>query len=126
MFEVAVSETFAAGHALRNYRGKCERVHGHNYKVCVTMRGDELDDIGMLVDFGEIKRVLRKAIEYLDHQFINDLPPFDKINPSAENMAKYFCEEMQRGLEEGMGKVPVHIRSVQVWETDTCVATYRP
>ncbi|MBL8231587.1 MAG: 6-carboxytetrahydropterin synthase QueD [Bryobacterales bacterium] len=126
MFEVAVSETFAAGHALRNYRGKCERVHGHNYKVCITMHGEGLDDIGMLVDFGEIKRVLRKAIEYLDHQFINDLPPFDKINPSAENMAKYFCEEMQRGLEEGMGKVPVHIRSVQVWETDTSVATYRP
>jgi 6-pyruvoyltetrahydropterin/6-carboxytetrahydropterin synthase len=126
MFEVAVTETFAAGHALRNYRGKCERVHGHNYRVCVTMQGERLDDIGMLVDFGEIKRVLRDAIAYLDHQFINDLPPFDKINPSAENMAKYFCEQMQKGLDEGMGKVPVHIHSVQVWETDTSVATYRP
>lgn len=126
MFEVAVTETFAAGHALRNYRGKCERVHGHNYRVCVTMQGQGLDDIGMLLDFGEIKRVLRAAIAYLDHQFINDMPPFDVINPSAENLARYFCDEMQKGLDQGIAKVPVQVYSVQVWETDTSVATYRP
>ncbi|HUQ92042.1 MAG TPA: 6-carboxytetrahydropterin synthase QueD [Bryobacteraceae bacterium] len=125
MFEVAVHETFAAGHALRNYRGKCENVHGHNYRVMVTMEGEELDETGMLVDFAEIKRVLRASIAYLDHQFINDLPPFDILNPSAENMAKYFCEEMQKGLE-GVTKAPVRIQAVKVWETDTSVATYRP
>lgn len=126
MFEVSVTETFAAGHALRNYRGKCENVHGHNYRVRVTLEGAELDDTGLLTDFAEIKRVLRKSIAYLDHQFINDLKPFDVLNPSAENIAKYFCEEMQKGLNEGMGKVPVRIRAVKVWETDTSVATYRP
>ena len=126
MFEVSVEEKFAAGHALRNYKGKCENVHGHNYKVKIILRGAELDDIGLLVDFAEMKKVLRKAIGYLDHQFINDLPPFDIVNPSAENIAKYFCEEMQKGMDEGMGKVPVSIHAVKVWETDTAVATYRP
>src|SRR5262249_48001549 len=126
MFEVAVEETFAAGHALRNYKGKCENVHGHNYRVQITMEGDALDHIGLLVDFGDIKRILRKAIAYLDHQFINDLQPFDIINPSAENIAKYFADEMQKGLDEGVGKVPVRIQAVKVWETDTAVATYRP
>lgn len=126
MFEVSVEETFAAGHALREYKGKCERVHGHNYRVQVSLCGPELDNIGLLVDFTEIKRVLRNSIAYLDHQFINDLPPFDVVNPTAENMAKYFCDELQKGLDGGLGKVPVKIRFVKVWETDTAVATYRP
>lgn len=126
MFEVSVEDTFAAGHALRNYKGKCENVHGHNYRVQVTLQGESLDTTGLLVDFGDIKKVLRQAMAYLDHQFINDLKPFDILNPSAENMAKWFCEEMQRGLDEGMAKVPVRIEAVRVWETDTSVATYRP
>lgn len=126
MFEVSVEETFSAGHALRHYKGKCENVHGHNYRVRVTFEGAQLDKIGLLVDFGDVKKVLRKAISYLDHQFINDLPPFDVWNPSAENIALYFCQEMQKGLAEGMSQAPVRIHSVKVWETDTCEATYRP
>ena len=126
MFEVAVEETFAAGHALRNYKGKCENVHGHNYRVKVTMVGERLDDNGLLIDFVELKKVLRGAIAYLDHQFINDLKPFDELNPSAENIAWWFCEQLQSGLAEEMKKVSVRIGQVKVWETDTCVATYRP
>ncbi len=121
MFEVSVEETFAAGHALRNYKGKCENVHGHNYRVRVSLEGTELDAAGLLVDFGEIKRVLRDIIERLDHRFINDVPPFDNLNPSAENMARYFFEEMAGGL----GSKTARVTQVKVWETDTATATYR-
>ncbi len=126
MFEVAVEQTFAAGHALRGYKGKCENVHGHNYKVRVTVEGDRLNSIGLLVDFVEVKRILRNTMEYLDHKFINDLPPFDKINPTAENMAKFFYDEMVKGLASGAAEVPARVTEVRIWETDTSVATYRP
>ena len=122
MFEVSVEQTFAAGHALRNYKGKCENVHGHNYRVLVTIRGEQLDSIGLLVDFVEVKKLMGRVVDRLDHQFINDLPPFDEINPSAENMAKYFYDEISAGL----GESPVHVGEVRIWETDTASATYRP
>ena len=123
MFEVSVEQTFAAGHALRNYKGKCENVHGHNYRVRVTIAGEQLDSTGLLVDFVEVKRLMGGAIEYLDHRFINDLPPFDQINPSAENIAKYFYDRVSTGLKT---EAPVRISEVCVWETDTSSAVYRP
>jgi 6-pyruvoyltetrahydropterin/6-carboxytetrahydropterin synthase len=122
MFEVSVEQTFAAGHALRNYHGKCENVHGHNYRVQVTIQGPQLDAIGLLVDFVEVKRLMKEVVDRLDHQFINDLAPFDEINPSAENMARYFYDEISRGLGDG----PVRLGEVKIWETDTASATYRP
>ncbi len=121
MFEVSVEETFAAGHALRGYRGKCENVHGHNYRVQLTIEGAELDSIGLLVDFVEVKKRIRGVVEYLDHRFINDLPPFDTLNPSAENMAKYFYDEIGAGLKGG-----ARLGRVTIWETDITSATYRP
>ena len=124
MFEVSVEETFAAGHALRHYKGKCENVHGHNYRVQVVLQGDQLDSIGLLVDFAELKRLLRGVVAYLDHRFINDLPPFDVWNPSAENMARYFYEEIEKGLAAGQREAPVRIVHVKIWETDTTTATY--
>ena len=123
MFEVAVEHTFAAGHALRNYRGKCENVHGHNYRVQVVVRGEKLDQAGMLADFVELKRLLRAISEPLDHVFLNDIDPFDKVNPSAENMALYICEKMQEGIRQDN---PVEVVEVKVWETDIQSATYRP
>ncbi|MBL8221218.1 MAG: 6-carboxytetrahydropterin synthase, partial [Bryobacterales bacterium] len=84
------------------------------------------DDIGLLVDFGDVKKVLRAAMAYLDHRFINELPPFDVVNPSAENMAKWFYEQMENGLKPGGEKPHIRIQAVKVWETDTAVATYRP
>ncbi len=125
MFEVSVEETFAAGHALRNYRGKCENVHGHNYRVRVVVAGEGLDGAGLLVDFVELKRTLRSIIERLDHVFLNDIPPFDTLNPSAENMARYFYHEMKKGLEAGARQNPVRVAEVKIWETDTATATYR-
>lgn len=126
MFEVSVEETFAAGHALRGYRGKCENVHGHNYRVQVTIEGERLDSAGLLVDFVEIKRVMHAVVDRLDHKFLNDLPPFDVQNPSAENMAKYFYDEISGRIGERNFEVPVRVGQVKIWETDISTATYRP
>jgi 6-pyruvoyltetrahydropterin/6-carboxytetrahydropterin synthase len=123
MFEVSVEQTFAAGHALRNYKGKCENVHGHNYRVRITMQGDQLDSTGLLVDFLDVKSLIGGVVDYLDHQFINDLPPFDELNPSAENIAKYFYDRVSGGLKN---EVPVRVSEVTIWETDTSSAVYRP
>jgi 6-pyruvoyltetrahydropterin/6-carboxytetrahydropterin synthase len=123
MFEVTVEEVFAAGHALRNYKGKCENVHGHNYRVQVALEGNELDATGLLVDFADVKRILHGIIDRLDHRFLNDMAPFDVLNPSAENIAKYIFEELHGGLGENS---PARVASVKLWETDTCSATYRP
>ena len=120
MFEICVEHTFAAGHALRDYHGKCENVHGHNYRVQVGIQGRELDQHGLLYDFAELKKRLRSTSEYLDHQFINDLKPFDRLNPSAENIAKFIYEEIQKDLKNAA------IAYVRVWETDTACAVYRP
>ncbi len=121
MFEVSVEETFAAGHSLRNYRGKCENVHGHNYRVQITVEGEDLNSIGLLVDFADVKRAVRAVVARLDHQFINDISPFDTVNPSAENMARYFYDEISKSLPPGP-----RIREVKIWETDITSATYRP
>jgi 6-pyruvoyltetrahydropterin/6-carboxytetrahydropterin synthase len=124
MFEVSVEQTFAAGHALRDYKGKCENVHGHNFKVQVVIEGERLDRTGLLVDFIDVKDLMGAVIARLDHVFLNDVPPFDVRNPSAENIAEYFYEEMTGGLAST--PVPVRIREVKVWETDIQSATYRP
>ena len=122
MFEVTIEETFAAGHALRNYRGKCENVHGHNYRCQVTLEGAELDEIGLLVDFVELKKVVHAVLDRMDHQWLNDFPPFDALNPSAENMAKYIHDQVKEGLGIRQG---VRLSKVKLWETDTASAIYR-
>jgi len=122
MFEISVEETFAARHALRHYHGKCEKVHGHNYKVQVTVEGQSLNEAGLLMDFTELKRLLHSVVDRLDHEFLNDVPPFDKLNPSAENMARYFHEELSKGITSA----DLRVSSVKLWETDTSIATYRP
>jgi|SRR5580693_5177429 6-pyruvoyltetrahydropterin/6-carboxytetrahydropterin synthase len=125
MFQVSVEETFSSGHALRGYRGKCENVHGHNYRVRVTVEGPQLDSIGLLCDFTEVKRVLREIIRGLDHQFINDLEAFRTVNPSAENLAKYFYDEVTRQLTAAL-PAGARVTDTIVWETDTASAQYRP
>ncbi len=124
MFEVSVEETFAAGHALRGYKGKCENVHGHNYRVRVTLEGADLDPAGLLCDFVRLKDVIRGVIQSLDHKFLNEQPPFDRINPSAENIAKYFYERACEQL--GQAANGARLASVTVWESDSTSATYRP
>jgi 6-pyruvoyltetrahydropterin/6-carboxytetrahydropterin synthase len=123
MFEITIEETFAAGHALRNYRGKCENVHGHNYRCQVAVEGTTLDEIGLLVDFVELKRVVHAVLDRMDHQWLNEMPPFDALNPSAENMARYIYEEVSAALQAREG---VRLASVRLWETDTASVIYRP
>ena len=123
MFEVTVEETFAAGHYLRNYKGKCENPHGHNYKVLVTLQGKELDKAGLLLDFKDLKQAMRAVVERLDHQMINDVPPFTEVNPSAENLAKYFYEESNTRLKT-VTNGRVSVKAVTMFETDTTNATY--
>jgi 6-pyruvoyltetrahydropterin/6-carboxytetrahydropterin synthase len=123
MFEVSVEDTFAAGHALRGYRGKCENPHGHNYRIRVTLTGDSLDEIGLLYDFKDLKGVMNAVIDELDHKFLNDVEPFRQQNPSAENMARYFYQEIRRQLPaETDGRI--RIKQVELWETDTARAVY--
>jgi 6-pyruvoyltetrahydropterin/6-carboxytetrahydropterin synthase len=123
MYEVTVEDTFAAGHYLRNYKGKCENPHGHNYKVRVTLAGGELDKAGLLLDFKDLKEVMKHVIDRLDHQMINDIEPFTVLNPSAENLAKYFYDETNTRLR-AVTNGRVAVRDVTIYETDTTTAKY--
>ena len=123
MYEVTVEDSFAAGHYLRNYRGKCENPHGHNYKVRITLQGPELDAAGLLLDFKELKMVMKPVIDRLDHRMINEVAPFTTLNPSAENLAKFFFDETNVTLKNSTsGRVSV--KEVTIWETDTTTARY--
>ena len=123
MFEVTVDAGFSSGHYLRNYHGKCENPHGHNYKVRVTLQGKDLDEGGMLLDFKLLKNVMRPVIDRIDHQMLNDLEPFTVLNPSAENIAKYFYEQTNQQLFD-MTSGRVRVKDCTVWETDTTTAKY--
>jgi len=123
MYEVTVEDSFAAGHYLRNYKGKCENPHGHNYKVRVTLRGAELDKAGLLLDFKDLKDVMKHVIDRLDHQMLNEIAPFTELNPSAENLAKYFFDQTN-GRLQSLTTGRVTVKDVTVWETDTTTARY--
>ena len=123
MFLLDVETSFAAGHALRGYLGKCENWHGHNYKVQLTIAGESLNEIGLLCDFKDVKASIKEVIDRLDHQFLNDLEPFQKANPSAENIARYLYGEIgSLVLQSSEGRAKVS--RVKVWETERNAATY--
>lgn len=121
-FEVMIERNFSSAHQLRGYKGKCENLHGHNYKIEIYARGSELDNIGLLVDFGELKTAADDIVQYLDHRNINELPPFDvELNPSAENLARYILEQVSARV----GDERVKVYKVRCFETPTSVATYQ-
>jgi 6-pyruvoyltetrahydropterin/6-carboxytetrahydropterin synthase len=121
-FEVMIERNFSSAHQLRGYKGKCENLHGHNYKIEIYARGRELDNIGLLVDFGELKEAADEVVQYLDHRNINELPPFDvELNPSAENLARYILER----VSSRVGDERVKIYKVRCFETPTSIATYQ-
>ena len=123
MYQITVEDTFAAGHYLRNYKGKCENPHGHNYRVRVTLHGRELDRAGLLLDFKDLKEAIKPTVDRLDHQMINELAPFTELNPSAENLARYFYDEINARLQRStVGRVSV--KDVTIWETDETTARY--
>ena len=120
MYELKTITQFGAAHQLRNYKGKCENLHGHNWKIEVYVKGEELDKDGLLVDFKDIKNKTKDIIEELDHKFLNDLEPFREINPSSENIARFIYECLQKSLEDKR----IHISRVTAWESDNACATY--
>ena len=120
MFEVAIEVWFSAAHSLRHYRGKCEELHGHNWKVEVTTMREDLDEIGMVIDFKILKEKTREIMELLDHHYLNELQPFTEQNPSSENIARYLYGELRTALQEEK----VKLSRVTVWESEGAKATY--
>ena len=121
MYEVMIEEEFSAAHALRGYQGKCENLHGHNWKVEVFVRGEQLDEIGLLVDFRELKSATRNVMKRLDHLNLNELPPFDDdLNPSSENLAAFILKKIGEEINDNRVKV----YKVRVWETPSTNATF--
>jgi 6-pyruvoyltetrahydropterin/6-carboxytetrahydropterin synthase len=121
MYEVMIEDEFSAAHALRGYKGKCENLHGHNWKVEVYVKGDRLDEVGMLVDFRLLKSVTRQVMKSLDHQNLNELKPFDnEINPSSEHLAGFILHKVAEKINDDRVKV----FKVRVWETPSTSATY--
>jgi 6-pyruvoyltetrahydropterin/6-carboxytetrahydropterin synthase len=122
MYQISVEQHFDAAHFLRGYKGKCESVHGHRFLVIVTLQTSKLDEIGMAYDFTVLKRQLGEIIGRFDHACLNDVSPFDKMNPSSENIASTVFKELRPKLAEA----PVTIIRVEVWETPQNRAAYIP
>ena len=121
-FEVMIERNFSSAHQLRGYKGKCENLHGHNYKIEIYARGNELNNIGLLVDFVELKQAADDLVAYVDHQNLNELEPFvEEQNPSAENVARFFLEKLASKINDAR----VQIYKVRCFETPTSVATYQ-
>jgi 6-pyruvoyltetrahydropterin/6-carboxytetrahydropterin synthase len=121
MHEVMIQMSFSSAHLLRGHKGKCANLHGHNYRVEIYVCARQLDEIGMLVDFADLKAATKKVVDYLDHKNINELPPFDQeINPTAEELAAYFLHKVGAQINDDRIKV----QKVRLWETDNCCATY--
>jgi len=120
LFEVKVISSFAAAHNLKDFRGKCENLHGHNWKVEVVLRGKSLESNGILVDFGEVKAATREALEEVDHKYLNELPFFSQNNPSSENVARFLFEKLSAKLNTGGRR----LHSVSAWESADACATY--
>ncbi|MCC8108469.1 MAG: 6-carboxytetrahydropterin synthase QueD [Planctomycetes bacterium] len=119
MYILQVEDDFASAHQLREYKGKCENLHGHNWRVRVRVKGERLGPIGMLMDFGDLKRLVKALMDELDHKFLNETPPFDTLNPTSENLAKYLYDRLSAALPDG-----VRPHEVTVWESEKCAATY--
>ena len=122
MYEISVENHFDAAHFLRGYQGKCEALHGHRFRVVVKVSASKLDDIGIAYDFIELKQHLGDILFRFDHTCLNDVPPFDKINPSSENIAAAIYSELQRKL----AGAPVSISVIEVWESPQTGVAYSP
>ena len=121
MFVVSVQAHYDSAHYLRHYKGKCERLHGHRYVVELALASEDVDRAGIAFDFVDVKRELRALADRLDHQNLNELEPFTELEPSAENQARYFYDELKRRLPEAMRDAVLYVR---VWETPTQWAQY--
>jgi len=120
MYEVLIKSDFSGAHNLRGYRGRCEKLHGHNWNVEARFERDTLDDIGIAADFKVLKSKLKGVLKKMDHSYLNRLASFKKKNPSAENIAKFIFDQLNASL----GKKDIALKSVSIWESDSSCATY--
>lgn len=115
-----VETHFSAAHQLRKYRGRCEKMHGHNWRVQVTVSSENLNDIGLAIDFHELKDITEEVLRSLDHSLLNEVFPFTELNPSSENIAKWIFDSLRKKVSDKN----VSLSSVTVWESDSSSATY--
>jgi len=120
MYELKIITEFSAAHNLRNFRGKCEALHGHNWKVEVVVSGEELDGSGVVLDFAEVKAATSEVMSEIDHRYLNELPFFIEHNPSSENIARYIFERLQEKITDER----VRVQRVTAWESQDACATY--
>jgi len=120
MYKLSVKTEFSAAHNLRHYKGKCEALHGHNWKVEAVISAKKTDTNGLAMDFHEIKDILKETLEELDHKHLNQIAYFKKNNPTSENIACYLFGRLDGQLKKGL----VYLSEVTVWESDNCSATY--
>ncbi|MDT3700696.1 MAG: 6-carboxytetrahydropterin synthase QueD [Thermincola sp.] len=123
MYEITASGHFDSAHFLRGYPGKCANIHGHRWQVDIALQGEKLDEMGILIDFMDVKTMLKEVLEVFDHKLINDIQPFDALNPTAENIARFIYEQMADKLKNQTGE-RVRSTRVTVWESDNTSATY--
>ena len=120
MYEVTIIKSFSAAHLLAQIGGKCEELHGHNFKVEVTLAAPDLNKSGLLIDFRVVKKWLNEILDQMDHKHLNEIPCFAGINPSAENIAKYIYDQMKPKAKESQ----VLIARIKVWESENAAITY--
>jgi 6-pyruvoyltetrahydropterin/6-carboxytetrahydropterin synthase len=120
MYELSIETSFASAHQLRGYKGKCEKLHGHNWKVQVSVSAERLNEIDLAMDFHDLKRITREVVSPLDHALLNDVFPFTEKNPSSENIAKWIYESIKKKINDDN----VRVSAVTVWESDTASASY--
>lgn len=119
-YTIKIVTDFSAAHYLRNYEGKCARLHGHNWKIEVEIDARQLDDVGMGIDFQDVKAETKELLEGLDHYNLNDMPPFDKINPTAENLSAFIYQSLATKINDQR----VQVSAVTVWETERACVRY--
>jgi 6-pyruvoyltetrahydropterin/6-carboxytetrahydropterin synthase len=122
MFELKILRHFSAAHQLTMVAKKCENLHGHNWRVEVCVKGDKLDEAGVVMDFGILKKHVKEIMGRLDHKFLNELPYFTELQPSSENLAVYIAKSLQEMIQER----GVTVSRVTTWESDDACATYYP
>jgi 6-pyruvoyltetrahydropterin/6-carboxytetrahydropterin synthase len=120
MYTLMVETKFASAHQLRGYKGKCENLHGHSWKVQAVVSADALNDLALAMDFSDLKRITNEIVAPLDHACLNSIPPFTEINPSSENLARWVFESLKPKVAE----YRVRVRAVTIWESDSASATY--
>ena len=119
MYKLSIESNISAAHRLRDYNGPCARVHGHNWKIRVEVTANQLNEVGIAIDFSDLKKITWQVIGPFDHNDFNEIAPFDKLNPTAENIARFFYHEINKLLPEG-----ISLALIEIWETDKYRVAY--